>query len=825
MSVRKGNASLPIAALVGRGPDLAAILERIADGHRLVTITGPGGIGKTRLLREVLGRASEGYAMHGGGGAWFVDLSRVRSPDEASAQVASILGVRGDLARGLGRKQRLLVGLDNLEQLAGFASVIAQWVATAPALQIVATSRIALGVEGEHAWPLAPLTLADAAALFVARYRAIDPHVAFDPAQVDAIVARVDRVPLAIELAAARVKVLTPAQILEKLDAPLVLLAHDRDDGRHGSIRRTIEDSIALLPAHARAAVAALGVFAGGFELEAFASVAGDDADSALEALCDHGLVARVLEDGAWTGRFAMFESVAHLAREIAERDGALESLRAKLASWYARWAKEIRASDPDRARREIAIHLDNAIAVARDSRDALDARDAREIVLAIDPYLATLGQHRRRLELLVGADPEIELARGAALRELGDLAGAATAWRALDRDGVAPRVRALAVARYAELVEIEGRTDEAQALLERALTIASDEAEVHARLAHARRREGELDSARHAASHALTLFARRRDLEGVAAMHYELAVIAMFLGDGDAVERGLAEALAIARTLGAQLQVAAANAALGIHVQARGDLSRAIGLLAEAARTFRDAGHVHREGSTLFYLAGAYLERGEIIQALIVCDQASACIDAVGAARYQVLLGALAAVAHAMHGDALAARAALARAESAEARCRRERSLRAVLAIARLRVESASCAAEARSIADGVPGDDPQLFARLVAGSDAQRPRMQIARNGDVVLDGVLIELGKRPALRKIVDVLAKHRIAAPGEAVALDALVAAGWPGEKIRAEAAINRIHVALSTLRRLGLRDVLLTVEQGYAFDPAIGITVA
>jgi tetratricopeptide (TPR) repeat protein len=384
--------------------------------------------------------------------------------------------------------------------------------------------------------------------------------------------------------------------------------------------------------------------------------------------------------------------------------------------------------------------------------------------------------------------------------------------------------VRALAVARYAELVEIDGRTDEAQALLERALTIANDEAEVYARLAHARRREGELDGARHAASHALTLFARRRDLEGVAAMHYELAVIAMFLRDNDAVERGLAEATSIATTLGAQLQVAAANAALGIHVQARGDLSRAISLLAEAARTFRDAGHVHREGSTLFYLAGAYLERGEIIQALIVCDQATACIDAVGAARYQALLGALAAVAHALHGDALAARAALARADAAEARCRREKSLRAVLAIARLRVESATCATEARAIADGVAGDDPQLFARLVAGSDAQRPRMQLTRSGDVVLDGVLLELGKRPALRKIVAVLAEHRIAAPGEAVALDALVAAGWPGEKIRADAAINRIHVALSTLRRLGLRDVLLTVEQGYAFDPAIGITI-
>ncbi len=819
MSARKGNASLPVASLVGRGGDLAGVLDRVGDGERLVTITGLGGIGKTRLLREVLGRASEGFGMHGGGGAWFVDLSRSASVDEACAQVATTLGVRGELGRGLARKQRVLLGLDNLEQLGGaFAESIAGWLASAPALQIVTTTRVALGLEGERVWPLAPLPLEDAAALFVTRCRAIDPHVALDAAQVQAIVSRVDRVPLAIELAAARAKVLTPAQILERLDVPLALLARDRDDGRHGSIRRTIEDSVALLPAHARATVAALGAFAGGFELDAFASVVGDDADTALEALCDHGLVVRVLEDGAWSGRFAMLDSVAHFARELAERGGALDALRAKRDAWYVRWAKDVRAwweRDPDRARREVAAHLDNAIAAAR---------GAPEVALAIDPYLATQSQHRRRAELLVGGDPDSELARGAALRELGDLAGAAISWRALDEDGVVPRVRALAIARYAELVEIDGRTDEAQALLERALVIAGDEAEVHARLAHTRRREGELDGARHAASHALTLFARRRDREGVAAMHYELAAIAMFQRDGDAVERGLGEAIATATVIGAQLQVAAANAALGIHVQARGDVARAIGLLAEAARTFRDASHVHREGSTLFYLAGAYLERGEVVQALIVCDQAVACIDVVGAARYQALLGALAAVAHARHGDARAARAALARAEAAEARCRREKSLRAVLAIARLRVESAACVAEARTIADGVAGDDPQLFARLVAGERAAKPRMQITRTGDVVFDGALIELGKRVALRRIVAVLAERRVAAPGEAVALDALVAAGWPDEKIRADAAINRIHVALSTLRRLGLRDVLLTVEQGYALDPAISVTI-
>lgn len=819
MSAPKGNALLPIAALVGRHGDLTAVLDRIGDGERLVTITGMGGIGKTRLLREVLGRASEELAMHGSGGAWFVDLSRTASTDEATARVAATLGIRGELGRGLARRQRVLVGLDNLEQLGPtFAEAVASWLASAPALQLVTTTRVALGIEGEVVWPLSPLPPEDAATLFVSRCRAIDPHLHLDPMQVHAIVARVDRLPLAIELAAGRAKVLTPAQILERLDAPLALLARDRDDGRHGSIRRTIEDSISLLPAHARAAVAALGVFAGGFELDAFASVVGDDADAALEALCDHGLVARVLEDGTWTGWFAVLEVVAHLARELAEQAGVIAVLRAQRDAWYARWARHVRelwARDPDRARREVARHLDNAIAAVP---------GAPEVVLAIDPYLATQGQHRRRAQLLVGGDPDSELARGAALRELGDLAGAAAAWRALDGDGIAPRVRALAIARYAELVEIDGRTDEAQALLERALAIAEDEAEVHARLAHARRREGDLDGARHAASHALTLFARRCDREGVAAMHYELAVIAMFLGDTVAVERGLGEAIATASAIGAQLQIAAANAALGIHVQAHGEIGRGIGLLAEAARTFRDAGHVHREGSTLFYLAGAYLERGEVVQALIVCDQAVTCIDAVGAARYQALLGALAAVAHARHGDGRAARAALSRAEAAEARCRREKSLRAVLEIARLRVETADCATAARAIADAVAGDDPQLFARLVACEGATQPRMQITSAGDVVLDGVRIELGKRVALRRIVAVLAERRVAAPGEAVALDALVAGGWPGEKIRAEAAINRIHVALSTLRRLGLRDVLLTVEHGYALDPAIAVTI-
>ncbi len=856
MPALKGNATLPSSPLVGRQRDITAITGLVSDGARLVTIVGPGGIGKTRLVRELLAVQAAAFSAHGGGGAWFVDATHARTVPELCAQIAATLQLRAvdgpdpvaAISRALRRLDRVLVGLDNLEQLGDHArAAVALWLQAAPAAQLLVTTRVAPAIHDQHVWPLDPLGSRDAEQLFVARVRAIHPHLELEGAVATAvaeIVRRVDGVPLAIELAAARAKVLTLAQILERLGDSLRLLVRPHDEGRHSSMRRTIADSVSVLPEWVRPAVAALGVFAGDVELDAMTQVlasTGIDAALALETLCDHGLIVRALDDGAWTGRFLAFEPVRQFARELADEQGAASVFAVAHAQWYAAWARALIptwATDPDAARALVARHLDNVVAAVRITASA-------ELVLAIDPHLAVLGQHRRRIELLAAvpsADPreaELRLARGSARRELGEVEAAATEWERIEAGPAAPRVAALAMARRAELVEIDGRTDEAQAMLRRALAMivsprdAADrvaEAEIHARLAHALRREGQLAEANTAASVALALFAEGQQRDGMAAMLYEVAVIAMFRGHAAASERGFAESLTLATEIGARMQAAASRLGLGILAQARGDFDRALGLLAESAREFRDLGHLHREGSALYSLAAAYLERGDVPQALIVHGQAVNCIDAVGAARYQALLAALAALVRIRLGDPTSARAALTAAEAAEARCRRERSLRAVLDIVRLRLDDGDPMPAIRALAASVPGDDPQLFARLVAVDQVTAPRgrwLRITAAGDVELGDRATPIGiaRRLPLRRILGALAERRIAAPGEAVSLDALVAAGWPGERIRPDAAINRIHVALSTLRRLGLRDAILSAEHGYMFDPAITVELA
>ncbi len=886
----KGNAARPASPLIGRRKDAAAITAKLADGARLVTITGPGGIGKTRLLRELIADHAAELSAHGSGGAWWIEATHTRSVAELCALVAETLKVRGvggrdpvgTLGRALRRMQRVLVGLDNLEQLGDDAAVALRgWLQAAPAAQFVATTRVAVDIEGQEVWPLAPLVVpargatsteieaSDAWQLFVARLRAIMPALEMSPelvADVAEIVRRVDGVPLAIELAAARAKVLTPAQIRERLADPLGLLVRAHDDGRHGSMRRTIADSVAMLPAWAQPCVEALGTFAGTIELEAMTSVlssTGVDAAAALEALCDHGLIVRTLDNGRWTGRFAVFEPVRQFAGELADQHGSSSVLAIAHARWYGEWARELIptwATDPDAARVAVARHLDNVLAAIRVAVGAAALLDeAAQLVLAVDPHLAVQGQHRRRLDLLgiVLAGPlapaieaELRLARGSAHRELGELDAANADWRSIEADtGVAvARITALAIGRRAELVEIDGRTDEATSMLRRALELLGStttttpadrlaEAELHARRAHALRREAQLAEASTATARALALFTQAKHREGVVAMLYESAAIAMFRREDHAAERGFTEAIDLATELGARMQAAAARSALGILVQARGQIDRAISLLAESAREFRDLGHLHREGSALYSLASAYLERGDVQQALIVHTQAVVCIDAVGAARYQALLASLAALAHARLGAWPAADAALATAEAAEARCRREGSLHAVLAITRVRLSHRDtgqphdrCLRDACALADATPGDDPQLFARLVA---ADRPApvgrapmraLRIDRTGAIQLGDAMLDLTRRLPLRRIVVALAERRIAAPGEAVSLAALVEAGWPGEKIRSDAAVNRVHVALSTLRRLGLRDVIVSGEHGYMVDPTLPVDI-
>jgi predicted ATPase/class 3 adenylate cyclase len=300
-SVDQTNLPVQPTPFVGREQELADVLALLAT-RRIVTLTGPGGSGKTRLALQAAAASVEEY----GDGVWFVSLAEVRDPELIEPTIARVVGGPDDLHQFLAGKRTLLV-LDNLEQLLpGAAHIIARLDA-----RILATSRIRLNVAAEQEFTVPTLPLDDAAALFTQRARQLDPH--FEPdAAVPQIAERLDGLPLALELAAARIKVLTPAQMLDRLGHSLDLLtsgSHDAPE-RHRTLRGTVEWSYRLLTADEQQLFARLAVFAGSFELEAAEAVCSADIDI-LQSLVDKSLL-RHGEDG----RFFMLVTIKELALE-----------------------------------------------------------------------------------------------------------------------------------------------------------------------------------------------------------------------------------------------------------------------------------------------------------------------------------------------------------------------------------------------------------------------------------------------------------------------------------------------------------------------------
>ena len=359
-----GAAPLPAAltALIGRDRELATVVELLADADvRLVTITGAGGIGKSRLSIEAANRVSERFP----GGIAFVDLAPVTDPQLVPAAIANALGIRdvgdGTLDEKLRmavRDRRMLLLLDNVEQVVEAAPAIRSLLTDAPLLTALATSRILLRLTGEHGVELGPLALPDmshgtdvsrglaapAVALFVERVRAAKPDFELTPdnvEDVERICIALDGVPLAIELAAARARVLTPAELLQRLDERLLGLGGGARDlpERQRTLRSTIEWSTQLLRPSEQELLTRLGLFAGGFTLDAAEWIAEGipDADilDDLGALVDGSLVRQ--EDRGDRAVFSMLSTVREYALErLATRPDAV-ALGDRHAQYFVR--------------------------------------------------------------------------------------------------------------------------------------------------------------------------------------------------------------------------------------------------------------------------------------------------------------------------------------------------------------------------------------------------------------------------------------------------------------------------------------------------------
>jgi len=360
---------VPPTPLVGRRLELAAVSALFRDeGARLVTLTGPGGTGKTRLSLAVA-QALEPELRDG---ALFVGLAPISSDELLVPTIAETLDVREGgrpVAEGVIeylRERRLLLVLDNFEQLLSAAPFVSELLAAAPRLWILTTSRAPLRLAGEHEYPVPPfetpradlpfeaLVQTDALRLFSARARAVDPAFALDEASaphIARVCARLDGLPLAIELAAARAKLLAPGEILDRLERePHLLPPGPRDaPARQRTLAATIHWSYDLLGPDERLTFARLGVFVGGCTLEAAESVCDVTLES-LGTLVDNNLLRRR------EGRFSMLETVRHFAVERLEEAGASD-LRRRHAEWLTELAETM--SERTFAGEDITLWLD----------------------------------------------------------------------------------------------------------------------------------------------------------------------------------------------------------------------------------------------------------------------------------------------------------------------------------------------------------------------------------------------------------------------------------------------------------------------------------
>jgi predicted ATPase/class 3 adenylate cyclase len=421
--------------LVGRERELEELVALLSNGTRLLTVTGPGGTGKTRLAlqvaAELVGRLHDGV--------FWIPLAGLSDHELVASEVARTVGAPDDLA-GFLRGRELLVLLDNFEHVVDAAPAVGALLASSSRVRVLVTSRTPLRVSAEQEYRLEPLPDGDAATLFVQRARAVGRELTADAAVAE-ICRRLDGLPLAIELAAARTKLLAPERLLERLGSVLPLLTGGNRDApeRQRTLRATLEWSYDLLGARVQTLFARLGVFAGAFSFTAAEEVAGADLDD-LEALVDSSLVKPIGDD-----RFLMLETIREYAAEKLVGSAAAEDVRRRHAAFFSGLAEEAYQHRFD-AEAEWSERLELDHDDIRAGLDWLEANDpgrALELAGALGWFWLShghLGEGRNRLARATDPTADGSMQHARALTAAGALAarsGDVEAGRALLERGI----------------------------------------------------------------------------------------------------------------------------------------------------------------------------------------------------------------------------------------------------------------------------------------------------------------------------------------------------------------------------------------------------
>jgi predicted ATPase/class 3 adenylate cyclase len=416
-SLYRTNLPVPATPFLGRERELREVLGLLAD-TRLLTLSGPGGTGKTRLGLQAAAEASDMYP----DGVFWVPLAPLHDSNLVLETAAQALGAVDGLAEHIADRTLLLL-LDNFEHVVAAADGLAELLGACPKLQLLVTSRELLRVPAEQAYPVPPLESDDGTNLFLARAHAVDPEFTVSAA-VPELCARLEQLPLALELAAARVRVLSPEQLLDRLAGRLDLLKAGRGvDPRQQTLRATIEWSYELLDDAEQQLFARLAVFRGGSTLESAEKVCDADLDT-LEALVDKSLV-RVRDQG----RFWMLETIREFAGERLAESGEEDSLRERHAAHFRELGEE---SAPhtlghDRAWGDrLETELDNIRAALDHFEERGEWQSALRLGAALVEFWgarAHIAEGLQRLETALAADEQPTAARAEALHAAADLA------------------------------------------------------------------------------------------------------------------------------------------------------------------------------------------------------------------------------------------------------------------------------------------------------------------------------------------------------------------------------------------------------------------
>jgi predicted ATPase/transcriptional regulator with XRE-family HTH domain len=614
----------PPSQIVGRFEETGAVTALLLDPEiRLLTLTGPGGVGKTRLALEAAAKASGAVQ----DGVVFVDLSPLRDPVLVLVTIVQALGLlaspelspRQALLNALRERQLLLV-LDNFEHLAPAANAVADLLAECPALTVLATSRMPLKIRAEREYPVGPLALPDdrvatsvdalsqtpAVELFLRRAEAANREFALTPqnaADIAAITIRLDGLPLAIELAATRVKVLSPTALLARLEHRLPVLTSGAQDlpARQQTMRATLDWSHDLLTADEQTLFRGLAVFAGGCTLEAAEFVGGEGGDGLSEAtppktakpssppkrsdtpsvldllggLVDKSLL-RVHEQSGDERRFGMLETIREYGLERLAAAGEDQVMRDRHLAWCVglveRASPELVRADQKRWFRRLDIEHDNLRVALGWALERQRGDLAQRLGAALHRFWILRGhfdEGRRWLEQAL-----------------------------LLESGVSPTTRASALVGMAHIAYQQGDYESEPALQE-ALALfqaAGDSDGVGSALAALSMTvadRGDFVGAFALEEEALAIFRSRGNQAGVTRLLVARGLDAYDQGDYERAAVVLEEALALGQSVGSWYSVGHALNNLALVAQAQLDFDRAVTLQAEALDLWRGLGNV----------------------------------------------------------------------------------------------------------------------------------------------------------------------------------------------------------------------------------------